>query len=89
MKTITLYKFKDSVTLKIPFFEGQSLLSSLECFEGIQLSDAEKVIEYTIDVADDFDFENYNTIELIELCSTSDKFVEHYFVTRLNDYDVI
>lgn len=89
MKTITLYKFKNLVTQKIPFFEGKSMLISPNFSAEIQFSDTEKVTEYTVDVADDFDFENYNTNELIELCNTSKKFIEHHFVTRLNDYDVI
>ncbi|EJL70572.1 hypothetical protein [Chryseobacterium populi] len=85
MKTITLYRFKDLVTQKIPFLEGKSMLNSSE----IDILDTEKVIEYMIEVSDDFDFENYDTTELIALCNTSNKFVEHHFVTRLNDYDVI
>lgn len=89
MKTITLYKFKDSVTQKIPFFEGKSILNSPSNFTEMDILDTEKVIEYMIEVSDDFDFENYDTAELIALCNTSNKFIEHHFVTRLNDYDVI
>lgn len=89
MKIITLYKFKDSITRKIPLLKEKSLLRSLNDLMAIDLLDTEIITEYTIDVADDFNFEYYSNEELLELCKTSKSFIDHHFVTTLNDYDVI
>lgn len=89
MKTIILYKFKNSVTQKMPILKEKSLLSSLNDLMAIDLLDTEIITEYTIDVPDDFNFEYHNDEELLELCKTSKSFVDYHFITTLNDYDVI
>ncbi|SIN82274.1 hypothetical protein [Chryseobacterium scophthalmum] len=55
----------------------------------IDFINTEIITEYTIDVADDFNFECYSNEELLKLCETSQSVIEHHFVTTLNDYDVI
>ncbi|MGD1320695.1 heme oxygenase [Chryseobacterium sp. 2R14A] len=89
MKTITLYKFKDSITLKMPLLKEKILLSSFNDLIAIDLLDTEIITEYTIDVHEDFNFEYHSNEELLELCKTSKSFIDHHFVTTLNDYDVI
>lgn len=89
MKTVTLYKFKDSISKKMPLLPEKSLLSSLNDLMAIELLHTEIITEFTIDVPDDFNFEYRSKEELLELCRTSQKFIEHHFVTTLNDYDVI
>ena len=89
MKTIILYKFKNSVTQKMPLLKEKSLLSSLNDLMAIDLLDTEIITEYTIDVPDDFNFEYHSDEELLELCKTSKSFIDYHFVTTLNDYDVI
>lgn len=89
MKTITLYKFKDSITQKLPLLREKSLLNSLNDLMAIELLDTEIITEYTMDVPDDFNFEYHSNEELLELCKTSKNFIDHHFVTTLNDYDVI
>lgn len=89
MKTITLYQFKDSITQKLPLLREKSLLNSLNDLMAIELLDTERITEYTMDVPDDFNFEYHSNEELLELCKTSKKFIDHHFVTTLHDYDVI
>ena len=89
MKTIILYKFKNSVTKKMPLLKEKSLLSSLNDLMAIDLLDTEILTEYTIDVPDDFNFEYHSNEELLELCKASKSFIDYHFVTTLNDYDVI
>lgn len=89
MKTIILYKFKNSVTQKMPLLKEKSLLSSLNDLMAIELLDTEIITEYTMDVPDDFNFEYHTDEELLELCKTSKSSVDYHFVTTLNDYDVI
>ncbi|MBM7420404.1 MULTISPECIES: hypothetical protein [Chryseobacterium] len=64
---MNLYKFKDSISKKMPVL----------------------ITEYTIDVAEDFNFKYYSNEELVKLCETSQSVIDHHFVTTLNDYDVI
>lgn len=89
MKTIILYKFKNSFTQKMPLLKEKSLLSSLNDLMAIELLDTEIITEYTINVPDDFNFEYHSNEELLELCKTSKSFIDYHFVTTLNDYDVI
>ncbi|MFC4163553.1 hypothetical protein ACFOWU_07815 [Epilithonimonas zeae] len=89
MKTIILYKFKNSVTQKMPLLKEKSLLSSLNDLMAIDLLDTEIITEYTMDVPEDFNFEYRSNEELLDLCKTSKNFIDHHFVTTLNDYDVI
>lgn len=89
MKTIILYKFKNSVTHKMPLLKEKILLNSLNDLMAIELLDTEIITEYTMDVPDDFNFEDHSDEELLELCRTSKSFIDYHFVTVLNDYDVI
>ncbi|MEA1851120.1 MULTISPECIES: heme oxygenase [Chryseobacterium] len=89
MKTIILYKFKNSFTQKMPLLKENNLLSSLNDLMAIDLLDTEVITEYTIDVPDDFNFEYHSNEELLELCKASKSFIDYHFVTTLNDYDVI
>lgn len=89
MKTIKLYRFKDSVTQKMPLLRSKCMLTSLNDLMGIDIIDTEKITEYSIDVPDDFDFENYDDDQLVQLCNDSKNVIEHHFITTLNDYDVI
>ncbi|OCK50767.1 hypothetical protein BA768_18795 [Chryseobacterium sp. CBo1] len=89
MKTITLYKFKDSVSQMMPLLKAKSHLNSLNDLMAINLLDTEIITEYTINIPDDFNFEYCSNEELLELCKTSKSFIDHHFVTTLNDYDVI
>ncbi|MCD0478777.1 heme oxygenase [Chryseobacterium sp. LC2016-29] len=89
MKTINLYKFKDSISQKMPLVREKSLLSSLNELMTIDLINTEIITEYTIDVPNDFNFEYCSNEELLKLCKTSQNITDHHFVTTLNDYDVI
>ncbi|MDP9955421.1 hypothetical protein J2X97_001058 [Epilithonimonas hungarica] len=89
MKTIKLYKFKDYISREMPFLGEKSILSSLNDLMAIDLIDTEKIAEYTVDVPDDFSFENYSNEELMKLCEISRNVIDHHFITTLNDYDVI
>ncbi|MEG1589255.1 heme oxygenase [Chryseobacterium sp.] len=89
MKTINLYKFKDSISQKMPLVREKNLLSSLNELMTIGLINTEIITEYTIDVPDNFNFEYYSNEELLKLCKTSPNGIDHHFVTILNDYDVI
>lgn len=73
----------------MPLVREKSLLSSLNELMTIDFINTEIITEYTIDVADDFNFECYSNEELLKLCETSQSVIEHHFVTTLNDYDVI
>ncbi len=73
----------------MPLLREKSLLNSLNDLMAIELLDTEIITEYTMDVPDDFNFEYHSNEELLELCKTSKRFIEHHFVTTLNDYDVI
>ncbi|MDC8104488.1 heme oxygenase [Chryseobacterium sp. B21-037] len=89
MKTIILYKFKNSITRKMPLLKEKSMLSSFNDLMAIDLLDTEIITEYTIDVPDDFNFEYHNDEELLELCKASQRFIDYHFITTLNDYYVI
>ncbi|ASW75803.1 heme oxygenase [Chryseobacterium piperi] len=89
MKTIQLYKFKDSVTKKIPLFKEDSSLNTLNDLMYTDLMDVEIVTEYIIDIGDDFVFEDLQNSELLIVCTLARETIEHYFVTAISDYDLI
>jgi hypothetical protein len=89
MKTIRLYKFKDSISRKIPLFNKESSLSTLNDFMQTDLMDVEIVTEYIINTTDDYIFEDLSNTELLQLCAVARETIEHYFVTTNNDYDLI
>ncbi|PXW16506.1 hypothetical protein C8D70_1033 [Chryseobacterium sp. CBTAP 102] len=49
----------------------------------------EKVTEFIIEVHDDFIFEDTHKEDLLVMCQNAKEIIEHYFVTIMNDYDVI
>ena len=87
MKTVKLYRFKDSVMLKMPFQEDDKLLTSLNELMAADFANTEKVTEFTLKVKSDFNFENDTQEQLINLCDKAA--VDYYFIVTLNDYDVI
>ncbi|MCJ7935901.1 MAG: heme oxygenase [Chryseobacterium sp.] len=89
MKTIHIFKFKDSITRKIPFFKEEHRLETLNDFIDFDLMDTEIVTEYIIEIHDDFIFEDTSKDDLLLMCKNAKETIEHYFVVRLNDYDVI
>lgn len=89
MKTIKLYRFKDSVMRKMPLFNEGRVLSSLNELMGLELINTEKVTEFTIEVEEEFDIENCSRKQLVALCDACENFIEHHFITTTNDYDVI
>lgn len=89
MKIMNLYQFKDSISKKMPVVREKSLFSSLNELMTIDFINTEIITEYTIDVAEDFNFKYYSNEELVKLCETSQSVIDHHFVTTLNHYDVI
>ena len=89
MKNTTLYLFKNSVTKKIPLFKGYYELSSLNDIMASELFDIETVAECTIEVPDDFEFEDHLQSELLKWCKESQNIIHHNFIVTCNDYDVI
>lgn len=89
MKTIKLYRFKDSVMLKMPLFNEGRVLSSLNELMSVDLINTEKVTEYNITVEEGFNVEQCSRKQLLALCNTSLDFVEHHFITTTDDYYVI
>ncbi|MDH6253485.1 hypothetical protein M2347_003212 [Chryseobacterium sp. H1D6B] len=89
MKTIHLYKFKDSISRKMPLFSEQSNLNSLNDLMQSDLMDVEIVTEYIIDISDDIPAEKLTHSALLELCTAAKETIEHYFVTTVDNYDVI
>lgn len=89
MKTVKLYRFKNSVTQKIPLLRDGCMLTSLNDIMGIDIINTEKITEYSIDVPDDFNFENYDDDQLLQLCNASIEVIEHHFTTTQNDDDVV
>ncbi|MFP3835544.1 heme oxygenase [Chryseobacterium sp. SIMBA_028] len=89
MKTIHLFQFKNSISLKIPFFKEESKLDDLNDLMTYDLMNTEKVTEFIIEVHEDFIFEDTSRESLLQMCKNAKEIIEHYFVTELNDYDVI
>jgi hypothetical protein len=89
MKTIRLYKFKDSISRKMPLFSEQSNLNSLNDLMQSDLMDVEIVTEYIIDISDDVLVEKLQDSKLLELCNDAKETIEHYFVTTIDNYDLI
>ncbi|KUY17329.1 hypothetical protein BAZ12_15435 [Elizabethkingia miricola] len=89
MKNTTLYLFKNSVTKKIPLFRGYYELTSLNDIMASDLFDIETVMECTIEVQNDFKFENHLQNELIKWCEESQNIIYHNFIVTCSDYDVI
>ncbi|GAA5083382.1 hypothetical protein GCM10023210_01980 [Chryseobacterium ginsengisoli] len=89
MNTIRLYKFKDSISRKMQFLSKESNLDSLDDPIHSKLLDIEIVTEYIINISNDFIYEDLSYSELIHLCSSARKTIEHYFVKSNIDYDLI
>lgn len=89
MNTIRLYKFKDSITRKIPFLNKESNLDVLDDPRQITTLDIQIVTEYVINISSDFIYENLSYKELMHLCSSAKQTIEHYFIKNNNDYDLI
>lgn len=87
MKAIHLFRFKDSIFHKIPFFKEDHKLNS--DIQGFDLLNIEIVTEYIINTYDDFIFENTSQPDLLLLCSNAQKIIEHYFVITLDDYGFV
>ena len=87
MKTIHLFRFKDSIFCKIPFFkEEHRLKTNVTEFDVMNI---EIVTEYVVKTHDDFTFENTSGNDLLSMCRKAQKTIEHYFVTGLDNYDMI
>ena len=87
MKIIHLFQFKNSIFRNLPFFkEEHRLKTNLTEFGSMNI---EIVTEYIVKIQDDFIFENTSKDDLFQVCQKAQKTIEHYFVTGLNDYDVI
>lgn len=89
MKTIHLFQFKNSITRKLPFFKEECRLDNLNDLMAYDLMNTEKVTEFIIEVRDDFIFEDMTREDLLSMCRNAREMIEHYFVTTMNDYDVI
>ncbi|MDW9383065.1 heme oxygenase [Chryseobacterium sp. JV558] len=89
MKTINLFKFKNSISRKLPFFKEECKLDNLNDLMVYDLMNTEKVTEFIIEVHDDFIFEDTTREDILAMCSNAREVVEHYFATTMNDYDVI
>ncbi|UKB82069.1 heme oxygenase [Chryseobacterium sp. MEBOG06] len=89
MKTIHLFQFKNSFSRNIPFFKEECRLDNLNDLMTYDLMNTEKVTEFIIDIHDDFIFEDTSRQDLLKMCKNAKETIEHYFVTDLNDYDVI
>ncbi|WP_106915335.1 heme oxygenase [Chryseobacterium aurantiacum] len=87
MKTVHLFQFKNSIFRNTPFFkEEDRLKADLKEFD---LIDIEIVTEYIVKAQDDFIFENTSIDLLLSMCKKAQKTIEHYFVAKLNGYDMI
>lgn len=89
MKNTTLYLFKNSVTKKIPLFKGYYELTSLNDIMASDLFDIETVTECSVEVQNDFKFEDHLQSELIRWCEESPNTIDHNFIVTCSDYDVI
>ncbi|WP_110366619.1 heme oxygenase [Chryseobacterium sp. CBTAP 102] len=89
MKTIRLFQFKNSISRKLPFFKEECRLDNLNDLIAYDLMNTEKVTEFIIEVHDDFIFEDTHKEDLLVMCQNAKEIIEHYFVTIMNDYDVI
>lgn len=89
MNTIRLYKFKDSITRKIPFLNKESNLDILDDPRQITMVDIQIVTEYVINISSAFIYEDLSYKELIHLCSSAKQTIEHYFIKNNNGYDLI
>ncbi|MDQ0781293.1 heme oxygenase [Chryseobacterium sp. W4I1] len=89
MKTIHLFQFKNSISLKIPSFKEEYRLDNLNDLMTYDLMNTEKVSEFIIEVHDDFIFEDMTKEDLLSMCKNAKEMIEHYFATTMNDYDVI
>lgn len=89
MNTIRLYKFKDSISRKIPFLSKESNLDTLNDPIHSKFLDIDIVTEYVINISNDFIYEELSYRELIRLCSSARETIEHYFIKNNNDYDLI
>ncbi|EFK35762.1 Uncharacterised protein [Chryseobacterium gleum] len=89
MKTIHLFQFKNSISLKHPFFKEECRLDNLNDLMAYDLMNTEKMTEFIIEVHDDFIFEDMTREDLLSMCENAKEMIEHYFVTTMNDYDVI
>lgn len=89
MKTIHLFQFKDSISLKIPFFNESYGLDTLNELMEYDLMNTEKVTEFIIEINDEFIFENTSKEDLLKLCDNAKETVEHYFVTDSGYNDII
>lgn len=91
MKTIRLYKFKDSISQKKPLFKEDFSLNTLNDLMQINNMDVEVVTEYVIDISNDVNCDNLATSKLLSLCASARHTIEHYFMTTINtiDYDLI
>lgn len=87
MKIIHLFHFKNSISRKIPFFREEDRLKS-DITEP-DIMNIEVVTEFIVKIPDDFIFEDASENDLLSICRKAQKTIEHYFVVRLNDYDVI
>ncbi|WP_223605728.1 heme oxygenase [Chryseobacterium sp. OSA05B] len=89
MKTIHLFQFKDSVSLKIPFFKESHGLETLNELMEYDLMNTEKVTECIIETHDDFIFEDTSRDDLLKMCQNAEETVEHYFATAVGDDDIL
>ncbi len=89
MKTIHLFQFKNSISLKHPFFKEECRLDNLNDLMAYDLMNTEKMTEFIIEVHDDFIFEDMTREDLLSMCGNAKEMIEHYFITTMNDYDVI
>lgn len=86
MKIIQLFQYKDSISSKMPFFEEENQLNSLNDLMAFNLMNTEKVTEFIIEIEDDFAFEDAKQEELLMMCKNAKESIDHYFNTVLDDY---
>lgn len=89
MKIIHLFQFKDSISLKIPFFDEETQLTSLNDLMTFDLINTEKVTEFIIETSDDFVFENTKKEDLLTMCKDAKETIDHYFRTVVNEHDAL
>lgn len=89
MKTIHLFKFKDTISLKIPFFKESYGLETLNDLMKYDLMDTEKVTEFIIETQDDCNVEDCSQDELRKMCEDADETIDHYFVTAVGEDDIL
>ncbi|WP_426478179.1 heme oxygenase [Chryseobacterium sp. CBSDS_008] len=87
MKTIHLFRFNNSIFRNIPFFKEEHRLRT--DVTELDVMNIEIVTEYVVKIHDDFTFESTSSNDLLSMCRKAQKTIEHYFVTGLNDYDLI